>query len=137
MKMGCSIACCISSGCSSCPDRRRLKVDPCASPGESPWPSLARLVALIVIGTLSLGTLFVLTSAPASAQVESGVIRLAPSTRSEDPEETSADGRLDGIRRGFDYQSFTARLESLWFQRKALLTESERKRAARGGSEAS
>jgi tetratricopeptide (TPR) repeat protein len=55
------------------------------------------------------------------AGVDSGVIRLGtPSGSSADEEGAapSAEGR-----RGFDYDAFDARLEGLWFQRKALVAE--------------
>jgi tetratricopeptide (TPR) repeat protein len=58
----------------------------------------------------------------AETQVDSGAIRLAgPSPDAETPApETPPE--LEG-RRGFDYDSFEQRLESLWFQRKAYLAD--------------
>jgi tetratricopeptide (TPR) repeat protein len=61
--------------------------------------------------------------------VDSGVIRLAAPSSTEAPDETApptAEGR-----RGFDYDAFDARLEGLWFQRKALVSDGRDEDAAR------
>lgn len=95
------------------------------------WRGRARLSNLLrVDGLLVCLTLFLLLLAatPASAQ-DDGVIRLGPpagegsATEAEpriedDPAEAEADSR-----RGFDYERFETRLESLWFQRKAFLAD--------------
>jgi tetratricopeptide (TPR) repeat protein len=65
------------------------------------------------------------------AQTDDGVIRLRPSQSSTAPDipantpEADPDPNEDvtGPRRGFDYNAFEARLESLWFQRKTLLAD--------------
>lgn len=67
----------------------------------------------------------------AAAQTDGGVIRLRPSQTNTVPDtqaqnqDTPAQGTEDvtGPRRGFDYNAFEARLESLWFQRKTLLAD--------------
>jgi tetratricopeptide (TPR) repeat protein len=65
---------------------------------------------------------------PALAQdSDSGVIRLRPTGEStEESPEISGQKEEDVLaepRRGFNYESFVARLESLWFQRKTLLAD--------------
>ena len=87
-----------------------------------------RTIRAIVIGTL-LGTAVCAASPSLGAEeVDRGVIRLAsPSATANaetnadplDPKETLGNGE----RRGFDYVAFGARFESLWFHRKAYLTE--------------
>lgn len=66
--------------------------------------------------------------APALADTpESGVIRLRPSSQqaaaTPEPPGDQDEGAFAEPRRGFDYESFVARLESLWFQRKTLLAD--------------
>lgn len=64
---------------------------------------------------------------------ESGVIRLRPAAQDEDSPELGgepAEEAFGGVRRGFDYETFEARLESLWFQRKALLADGRDEDAA-------
>ena len=56
----------------------------------------------------------------AQAQVESGVIRLGSSSASAENHEQV---EIQEARRGFDHSAFESRLESLWFQRKALLAD--------------
>ncbi len=62
-----------------------------------------------------------LSAIPAVAQVDSDVIRLGRPTHAQDTEATPQDSPFGEARRGFDYAAFDARLETLWFQRKALL----------------
>lgn len=71
--------------------------------------------------------MFVALLAPLAvlSATDDGVIRLRPSSptgdnsgEAPDSGETTAEAR-----RGFDYEAFEARLESLWFQRKTLLTD--------------
>jgi len=84
----------------------------------------------ILCGALLLAVV-VATHAVVVAQTDGGVIRLRPSKASTAPDlpattpETDPDGSEDitGPRRGFDYNAFEARLESLWFQRKTLLAD--------------
>lgn len=84
---------------------------------------MARLVvALLMIGAWA-------HTAPAAPADD--VIRLRPANREADPEATPDAGDPAEHRRGFDYASFEARLESLWFQRKALLADGRTEDAAR------
>lgn len=82
-----------------------------------------------------LGVLCVLFLPAAAQEVDSGVIRLAPSPpRDSGPSAggESPDGLLgSGERRGFDDQAFGARIESLWFQRKAYLADGRTEEALR------
>jgi len=55
-----------------------------------------------------------------AAEGEDEIIRLAPREGSG-PSSGAARADATGPRRGFDYSSFEARLESVWFQRKTLL----------------
>jgi tetratricopeptide (TPR) repeat protein len=85
---------------------------------------------------LALLSVFAVAGLPAPAQdVESGVIRLAPPPSNPldaSPEAETSRGLLgSGERRGFDDQAFGARVESLWFQRKAYLAESRVEEALR------
>lgn len=72
-------------------------------------------------------------SSVATAQVDSGVIRLGASKGEEQTPDSAGAAGLEGMRRGFDYQAFTARLEALWFQRKSFLADRRRDDAARQG----
>jgi len=72
-------------------------------------------------------TLAYLLLAPAVAAQDDGVIRLGPQPTQEPPTElivgeNAAEAEGDS-RRGFDYERFETRLESLWFQRKAFLAD--------------
>ncbi|HJQ98387.1 MAG TPA: tetratricopeptide repeat protein [Candidatus Polarisedimenticolaceae bacterium] len=59
-----------------------------------------------------------------AADLDRGVIRLAePSTAAEAEAAPAAADPLPDARRGFDADAFDARLEGLWFQRKALERE--------------
>lgn len=58
-----------------------------------------------------------------AADIDSGVIRLAPSDSARPPAAAQESVEIEEPRRGFDYESFEARLESLWFQRKAFLAD--------------
>jgi len=59
-----------------------------------------------------------------AADVDRGVIRLAePSAAAETDETPAPPDPLSDARRGFDADAFDARLEGLWFQRKALERE--------------
>lgn len=63
-------------------------------------------------------------SASAAGGVERGVIRLAAPAAPPEPEDGSADtDALSDARTGFDANAFDARLEGLWFQRKAYQRE--------------
>jgi tetratricopeptide (TPR) repeat protein len=73
-----------------------------------------------------------------AAQTDGGVIRLRPS-RPETVLDSEAESQpsapqgnedVTGPRRGFNYNAFEARLESLWFQRKALLADGRHADAA-------
>jgi tetratricopeptide (TPR) repeat protein len=73
-----------------------------------------------------------------AAQTDGGVIRLRPS-RPETVLDSEAESQpsapqgnedVTGPRRGFNYNAFEARLESLWFQRKALLADGRHTDAA-------
>lgn len=82
-----------------------------------------------------LGVLSVFFLPAAAQEVDSGVIRLAPPP-SGDSGATSGGERIGGLlgtgeRRGFDDQGFGARIESLWFQRKAYLAEGRTEEALR------
>ncbi len=66
---------------------------------------------------------------PALAQ-DSDVIRLAPRESAATSREASGAEDAGPARRGFDYESFEARLDSLWFQRKALLADGREADAA-------
>ena len=65
----------------------------------------------------------------AEPQVDSGVIRLGGESSQAGSDPTVVPG-LEG-RRGFDYNSFEQRLESLWFQRKAFLAAGRERDAAK------
>jgi tetratricopeptide (TPR) repeat protein len=69
---------------------------------------------------------------PLFAQSDSGVIRLRP-VESLAPEERQREEPTVAIaaRRGFDFEAFDAKLEALWFQRKALLADGRNADAAR------
>jgi tetratricopeptide (TPR) repeat protein len=65
-----------------------------------------------------------------AAQTDDGIIRLRPTNSTTEPSTTAvpsepavAEADVAGPRRGFNYNSFEARLESLWFQRKTLLAD--------------
>jgi hypothetical protein len=83
---------------------------------------MALITASILIPIFLLG-------APAEAQVsqDSGAIRLAPRAAPADGESELAQqvdsGSSAEPRRGFDYDRFETRLQSLWFQRKAFLAD--------------
>jgi tetratricopeptide (TPR) repeat protein len=63
---------------------------------------------------------------------DEGVIRLRPTRPPEDESPTTPDPGAFGVpRRGFDYQSFQERLETLWFQRRTLLADGRETDAAR------
>jgi hypothetical protein len=68
-----------------------------------------------------------LLAAGPAVQAEDQPIRLRPATSVDESGPTAPErdplSVVGGPRRGFDYDAFEARLESLWFQRKALLTE--------------
>ncbi len=74
---------------------------------------------------LGVAILVAVAGVPALAQIDSGVIRLAPrgSAAEPEPEQPTGAQSLDGPRRGCDYRAFEARLETLWFQRKAYLAD--------------
>jgi tetratricopeptide (TPR) repeat protein len=87
--------------------------------------SLGSAAALIRRGAALAATLLALTlGAPEARAQEAPPIRLRPAApepqASSDPEALSV---VTGPRRGFDYDTFEARLESLWFQRKAVVSE--------------
>ena len=64
------------------------------------------------------------TISSTAAAVERGVIRLAEPQAPAESEERPADvDPMSDARRGFDVDAFDARLEGLWFQRKAYLRE--------------
>jgi tetratricopeptide (TPR) repeat protein len=69
----------------------------------------------------------------ASAEVDSGVIRLAqPAPPADSEAETPVEPDPHaGARRGFDVEAFDSRFESLWFQRKAYQAEGRDEDAAR------
>jgi tetratricopeptide (TPR) repeat protein len=56
------------------------------------------------------------------AEVDTGVIRLGGPERTGSPERAEEALAWEG-RRGFDFEEFERRLESLWFQRKAFLAD--------------
>ena len=71
-------------------------------------------------------------------EVDNGVIRLAPPQPPEQQQQPetpvatdTAEFSLGEARRGFDYEAFQARLEALWFQRKAFLAAGREDDAAR------
>jgi tetratricopeptide (TPR) repeat protein len=64
--------------------------------------------------------LLLATVLAAAGEGEGDVIRLTPSDETAASESANPIGMTES-RRGFDYASFQARLESLWFQRKTLL----------------
>jgi tetratricopeptide (TPR) repeat protein len=64
----------------------------------------------------------------AAQDVDSGAIRLGGSSPPPDTPPAQAPASSDAspfkeVRRGFDYQAFESRLETLWFQRKAFLAD--------------
>jgi len=73
-------------------------------------------------GLVLLAAVAVALPLPARGGVDSGVIRLGAPSPSEAGVEEGAPATAEG-RRGFDYEAFDARLEGLWFQRKALVSE--------------
>lgn len=58
------------------------------------------------------------------------MIRLAPRETAATSVEDAGEEEPGSARRGFDYESFEARLDSLWFQRKALLADGREADAA-------
>ena len=66
----------------------------------------------------ALSVLSVLLLAGATLAGTESVIHLAPRTGGSS---STAESEAQDARRGFDYSAFESRLESLWFQRKALL----------------
>lgn len=73
------------------------------------------------------------SSSSSRAEVESGVIRLAPSAAEGDAagdDPVLPDSEIEA-RRGFDYQAFGSRLDGYWFQRKLHLREGRDDEAAR------
>lgn len=70
-----------------------------------------------IVGTM---LLILATAATLAGEGEGDVIRLVPSDPPPASERVDPMGMAES-RRGFDYASFQARLESLWFQRKTLL----------------
>ncbi len=60
-------------------------------------------------------------------------LRQSPAVTETRAEERDPLAVVGGPRRGFDYEAFEARLESLWFQRKALLAEGRDPDAAQQG----
>jgi len=91
----------------------------------------------ILCGGLLLGALLAACGVVV-AQTDGGVIRLRPSQTGAAPDvptetqESPPQGNEDvtGPRRGFDYNAFEARLESLWFQRKTMLADGRHRDAA-------
>jgi hypothetical protein len=75
-------------------------------------PIVPALVLCAGIGALAAGS-------PLAASDD--VIRLRPGSRSGAAGAGAAEA--EPVRRGFDYEAFEARLESLWFQRKAFLAD--------------
>ena len=70
---------------------------------------------------------------PAAAQ-DQGVIRLGAKRPAADPDAPLSEARPATLsRQGFDYEAFQTRLESLWFQRKALLADGREADAAEQG----
>ncbi len=59
----------------------------------------------------------------ALADVDTGAIRLRPMTSPAPVEPEGEQPPGDGARRGFDYDSFESRVQTLWFQRKTYLAE--------------
>ena len=85
--------------------------------------------AWIALVTASIFVSILILGAPAEAQVsqDSGTIRLAPreapaSGEAELAQQVDMNGSAEP-RRGFDYDRFETRLQSLWFQRKAFLAD--------------
>ncbi len=87
--------------------------------------ALARLGAAIVLALAS--------HASSWAEVDRGVIRLnaVPAPAAGSLDDGSLPDQISPSRRGFDYDAFDARLEGLWFQRKAFLAEGRDAEAAR------
>ena len=88
-----------------------------------------------LLGVLLLGGLLA-AGGVVAAQTDGGVIRLRPTQPQTVPDteaESAPQGNEDvtGPRRGFNYNAFEARLESLWFQRKTLLADGRHTDAAK------
>ena len=67
--------------------------------------------------------MFLLGLGSAARAQDSGAIRLAPREPAAVALDEQPSGEPNPARRGFDYERFEDRLESLWFQRKALLAD--------------
>lgn len=69
----------------------------------------------------------------ARGAVDTGVIRLnaAPPAEPSSHDDATLPDELSPARRGFDYAAFDARLEGLWFQRKAFVADGREADAAR------
>lgn len=109
--------------------QRQRATTPAAGPDAAvPRPVGAGHNVLTLLAVLLLGLAAPAAAAP--AVTDTGPIQLRPSTS---PAGDSAPERLhiEEPRKGFDYGSFEARLQSLWFQRKTFLSSGRTEDAAR------
>ncbi len=94
-------------------------VGKCAAASGWVWESVLRVAARLLVIAIAVGTGLPLVFA------DEGVIRLAVPPKNDQPGGDSSDSAIAAMegRKAFDFGAFQARLEGLWFQRRALLAD--------------